>query len=277
MPESSINTSWSRTQRILKLIKSTILFVSIALMGGAASHADTLALIQDAASNDNAPAVPEPAKSSNWFMTAAVGGNLLLDAEFKSDSDAKIKFKTGVGSVLGVGYRFSKNWSVDFQTGLNWNSIDEISATGFEGTDPVTATGGSGNVYQVPIMANATWSIPLNDKTSIALSAGIGAQWTNFNINDVQFSSATLGKLATVEFSNNSMAFRYQAGIQLANQVAPNIHVGFGVRISGTTEVNIGPGTAYPVTGGSSPYTDSDQKLNRLFNISFGLGVRIDF
>ena len=255
-----------------------IMFSSIALLGIGTTHGDTLALIQDAANKGEEAAVPEATEKSNWYATAAIGGNIMLDSDFKDDSNATLKYKAGVGSAFGFGYQFNKSWSLEFQTGVNWNGVDELTwSTPVAGVGVANITGGSGDIYQVPVIANATWSIALTDKISLGLSAGLGVQWNNVNIHGVQASAVGFGNLGTAEFSQSSFAFRYQAGIQIAHQVTHNIHMGFGVRFSGTSEINLGTGTFYPTAGGALQVSNDDLKLTRFMNFSLGGGIKITF
>ncbi|MCP4836742.1 MAG: hypothetical protein GY895_18475, partial [Phycisphaera sp.] len=138
--------------------------------------------------------------------------------------------------------------------------------SGFQITD------GSGDIYQIPVMASLIYSIPINDRFSIGLKGGAGVQFTNFNAKDVTIVSP--GGKAQSSWNNDSTAFRWEVGFQIAHQVAHNIRIGGGVLFSGTTDVDIG--SADPALAGLG-VLDDDQKLKGLYNISLGFGVNISF
>lgn len=136
------------------------LFSIVVISGSAAAQSDGK-WVDPASPNSGAGA---------FYVRNGVGANLLssisLDNRanaFGSVTGAKIHMDTGVAWELDLGWRFSDLLSVEFSTGLAYNSIDRISGT-------VTEFGGgtvsgsvplSGYLLQVPFMAGVNLDFPL--------------------------------------------------------------------------------------------------------------------
>ena len=224
-------------------------------------------LYQDA--NQAPPAPPtEAEESSRWYASAALGASFLLDTEIKETNGPKFKFKTGLGLNLGVGYILTKNWAVEVRSGVLWNEIDEYQGT----SQGVSYNGGDGTVYQIPLMASAVYSIPISDKFSIGLKAGIGLQWTDFSVDRIRITAPRLNALGSLD--KTSTSFRWEVGFQLANQIAHNIRIGGGVIFSGSSSIDVG---SPMVDLGGTTEVGLGDKLDPLYNISLGFGVNIRF
>lgn len=229
--------------------------------------ADALSILNQDADQKTPPPPTTTEATSPWYVAGAVGGNFILKSKVKDAGDAKFKFKTGIALNVGIGYGIAENLAVEVRSGLMWNKIDGSSG-GESGSE---ISGGKGDIYQIPVMASLVYSIPINDKFSIGLKGGAGVQFTNFNAKDVTIVNPGQPNVLA-SWDNDSTAFRWEVGFQVAHQVTSNIRIGGGVLFSGTTEVNIG---AADVAGFGS--VDEDQKLKGLYNISLGFGVNISF
>ena len=243
------------------LKKITVAGICMLAVSTAAS-ADALMLLNQDDAGDTPPP-PAAVEKTPWYVAAAVGGNIALNAKMK-DTDVKFKFKTGVGVNLGVGYAFAENLAVEVRSGIMWNKIKEVEGT-YMGN--AMLSGGSGHMYQVPVMASVVYSLPINEKTNLGIKAGAGIQWTDFKADSITLTTAPLLPLDNLSYSNKSTAFRWELGLQLATQVATNVRVGGGVIFGGTSEVNIGE-----LSGNSM-----EDKLKGLYNVSLGFGVNIAF
>jgi outer membrane protein W len=258
----------------MKNTMMTIALTTGALATGSLASADALAMLNQAdekaaSTPDSVAAATETQASSPWYAAAAIGGNMALDSKLKDGDGAKFKFKTGVGLNVGVGYTVAENLAVEVRSGLLWNQIDKAEGLG---ATVGTLSGGKGAVYQVPVMASLVYSIPISDKFSIGLKGGAGVQFTNFRADDVAVTLRN-GDKAMLKWDNNSTAFRWEVGFQLAHQVADNIKIGGGVLFSGTSEVNIGSSEI----AGNPGNIGLDQKLKGLYNVSLGFGITVAF
>ena len=148
-----------------------------------------------------------------------------------------------------------------------WNEIKGFNETGMN----ENITGGDGDVYQIPLMASLIYSIPISEKLSIGLKAGVGIQWTDFHASNIEVSSPGV-QSSFGSYDHTSTAFRWEVGFQLANQIAHNVRIGGGVLFSGTSSVSLGTAT---VTGGD--LASGDYKLEALYNVSLGFGITITF
>lgn len=224
-------------------------------------------LYQDSENAPPPPAPPTEAESPDrWYAAAALGATFLLDTQIKSNDGPKFKFNTGIGLNLGVGYILTKSWAIEVRSGILWNEIDQYQGS----SQGVTVSGGDGRIYQVPLMFSGIYSIPLSEKFSVGLKAGVGVQWTNFNVDNIRAVSAAGTDF--VSYDNTSASFRWEVGIQLAHQIAHNIRIGGGFIFSGTSSVDIGSPT---INGNTISFVSDD--LEPLYNFSLGFGVNIAF
>ena len=247
----------------------SMIAAAAALTLSSMASADALALITQDVDEKTPPPPTEIEAANPWYAAAAFGGNFLMDAKIKDADGIKFKFKNGLGLNIGVGYQLCETLAVEVRSGLLWNEIK-----GFNETNPNgNITGGDGNVYQIPLMASVIYSIPINEKLSIGLKAGVGIQWTDFNASNIEVSSPGV-QSSFGSYDHTSTAFRWEVGFQLANQIAHNVRIGGGVLFSGTSSVSLGTAT---VTGGGAGSDFGDDKLEALYNVSLGFGVTITF
>jgi opacity protein-like surface antigen len=250
-------------------MKPLMIAAAAALTLSSMVSADALALITQDADEKTPPLPTETAAANPWYAAAAVGGNFLLDAKIKDEDGIKFKFKNGLGLNIGVGYQLCETLAVEVRSGLLWNEIKGFNETGMN----ENITGGDGDVYQIPLMASLIYSIPISEKLSIGLKAGVGIQWTDFNASNIEVSSPGVPS-SFGSYDHTSTAFRWEVGFQLANQIAHNVRIGGGVLFSGTSSVSLGTAT---VTGGGAGGDFGDDKLEALYNVSLGFGVQITF
>ena len=166
-------------------------------------------------------------------------GNISSTANSAGLNGAQLKLNPGMRFDLGIGYDVTSWFSVEATTGLIWNSFSTIS-----GTDTTTNTNFNfnvdGNVYNIPIMLNGKFRIPITKEANspeIVLGGGIGALWSDANINSVT-TAAVPGLEASV--SGNSWAFAYQATAGVDWRLGNNLHLGIAYAFLGTTELNYG-------------------------------------
>lgn len=250
-------------------MKPLMIAAAAALTLSSMVSADALALITQDADEKTPPLPTETAAANPWYAAAAFGGNFLLDAKIKDEDGIKFKFKNGLGLNIGVGYQLCETLAVEVRSGLLWNEIKGFNETGMN----ENITGGDGDVYQIPLMASLIYSIPISEKLSIGLKAGVGIQWTDFNASNIEVSSPGVPS-SFGSYDHTSTAFRWEVGFQLANQIAHNVRIGGGVLFSGTSSVSLGTAT---VTGGGAGGDFGDDKLEALYNVSLGFAIKITF
>ena len=172
-------------------------------------------------------------------------GNISSTSNSTGLNGAQLKLNTGMRFDLGVGYDVTSWFSVEATAGLIWNSVDSVSGTvtdttgGFIGGD-LPLSGGSGNIYNIPIMFNGKFRIPITKEANspeIVLGGGIGALWSDADINSI-----TTANIPGLEASvtGNSWAFAYQATAGVDWKLGNNLHLGIAYAFLGTTELNYG-------------------------------------
>ena len=83
--------------------------------------------------------------------------------------DTGVKFNNGYRMDLHYGLDFTNHISLELETGFIHNSIADASA--LFAADTVATV----DIYQAPIMFNAIYHIPVNDKFRPFVGAGVGA------------------------------------------------------------------------------------------------------
>ncbi len=236
-----------RQDRIL-IMKTTSLALAIAILACASyAPADALSLAQEEAQTSDSTLPAEAKEESPWFFHAAGGGNMLFDANYKN-SNLEMKFGAGVAVDVGVGYSLNKIFAVQLQTGFAWNKIKSIEGSPF-------ISGGEGNAYQIPLTVNLVMGFPITETWNLGFSAGGGIEWANLK-------GSLVSGGQSVNYDGTSYAFRYQLGVAATRQIAHNMTLGFGVRFSGTTSVDVGA---------------SDDKLKGLTNLGLGATFKLTF
>ena len=172
-------------------------------------------------------------------------GNISSTASSLGLNDAQITLNTGMRFDLGIGYDVTSWFSVEATAGLIWNSVDSVSGTvtdtpgGFFGQD-FALSGGSGNIYNLPLMFNGKFRIPITKEAKspeIVLGGGVGAIWSTADVDSVTTPDVP-GLTASI--NGSSWAFAYQATAGIEWKLGNNLHFGFGYAFLGTTELNYG-------------------------------------
>ena len=235
------------------------------------ASADALLLYQD--SDDKTPPPPDAAAdASPWYLTADVGVNFAMKGEFKDGGNvgSDFKFNPGLGMNIGVGYNFTKMFGLEISSGLQWNKVKELNIA-----NPIpglVVSQDSGDLYQVPLVANFVVNFNVTDKFDIALLGGAGMQWTKFT--STNFLNPTTGvglRPDTVTWDHHSFAFRYNFGLRMNYAITHNVRLGANFLFTGSTSVDIGSPTDTNFTPTGRAF--QDDTLKDLLNFSIGFGV----
>jgi opacity protein-like surface antigen len=187
-------------------------------------------------------------KISDEFATEAAYG--LTDVGLDTD--------IGAAFTIALGIHATENFSLEVQTGLTWvgfgGASGEVSYLQRTGGDPTpdfdaTLSGGSGSFLQVPVMANATWRIPLTkrapgtDDTSIGLilGGGFGAINTGADISGIDVAPTT-GTVPdyTMSIKGNGWSWAAQARVGLDIALSSRVSLGLEYRLIGLNEADLG-------------------------------------
>jgi opacity protein-like surface antigen len=118
------------------------------------------------------------AADSGWFLTGDVGPSFVNSMSVTTSSlfggpptTTRLSFNTGVRLDLDGGYQFNDSWALDMELGYIYNSVDFSNSS-------VTASRG---LYQVPLLLNAMYTLPVDWRIKPYLGAGLGLVATGVN------------------------------------------------------------------------------------------------
>lgn len=190
-------------------------------------------------------------------------------------SGAKLSLDPGVRFDLGLGYNLTDWFAVEVASGLIWNGVDKVEGTvtdtpaGFIGAN-LPLAGGSGNVYNIPILFNGQFRIPVGKDLKVVLGGGIGTIWSDASVNGIT-TPLVPGLQASV--NGSSWAFAYQGNAGVEWQLSSNVALGVRYAFLGTTELNYGTANFNtPLLVGSA-----DIKANALYTNSIMANLRFEF
>lgn len=162
------------------------------------------------------------------FLDDTFGINLgTIPAGNYTISKPKFKMDTGLRLDADFGYHIDKSWALELETGLTYNSIKSIEVAAVGPGGP--ATGKQGNVdvnlYQIPILANVIYTLPLEGNLKPYVGAGAG------------------GVLAIVDgsgVSESDFTFAWQVMAGADYKFNENWSAGLAYKLLGTGEANWG-------------------------------------
>jgi opacity protein-like surface antigen len=117
------------------------------------------------------------AADSNWYLKADVGpsfaNNLNTTTSFfgANPTTTHLSFKTGVRLDLDGGYQFDDSWAVGMEVGYIYNAVDFSNST----------QTGARSLYQVPILVNGTYTLPVNWRVKPYVGLGLGGIVSGLN------------------------------------------------------------------------------------------------
>jgi len=196
-------------------------------------------------------------------LGAAFLPKLKISDEFETEaayglSDAGLDTDIGAAFTIALGIHATENFSLEVQTGLTWvgfgGASGELSYLQRTAGDPTpsfdaTLSGGTGSFLQVPVMANATWRIPLTkrapgtDDTSIGLilGGGFGAINTGADISDITVAPTTgVVPAYTMSINGNGWSWAAQARVGLDIALSSRVSLGLEYRLIGLNEADLG-------------------------------------
>jgi len=164
----------------------------------------------------------EDASSTSSFYT-----KLDLGAAFQGDVEVneflglgplvpQPKLDTDTGFRLGVvgGYKLSTSFAAELESGFVYNAVNAV------GDIPVPF---DFNIYQVPVLANLVYTVPLEGKIKPYVGAGVGG---------VLMIADADGE------TENEFPFAWQVQAGVDYQISNSCKAGLGYKLMGTGEVN---------------------------------------
>jgi opacity protein-like surface antigen len=165
------------------------------------------------------------ADPGNMYLNANVGGAYLQNVDISGGAEAE--FDIGMRLDAALGYHLNNMWSIEFESGWIWNSLDSIE-------NESVPSGFDFDLYQVPLLVNAVVHFPTECAWKPYIGAGIGGVASVFSI-----------ETPSVDDSGSSFTFAYQLKAGVGYAFAENMMVDVGYKLFGTLEQewDFGPGT----------------------------------
>ena len=194
-------------------------------------------------------------------LGAAFLPKLKVSDEFETEaayglSDVGLSTDVGAAFNISLGIHATENLSLEIQTGLTWvgfgGASGELSFLPIGSSPPsfdAALSGGSGSILQVPVMANATWRIPLSKRApgtddmsvGLILGGGFGAINNGADISDITV--APIGGAVpnyTMSINGNGWSWAAQARVGLDIALSSRVSLGIEYRLIGLNEADLG-------------------------------------
>src|SRR5215471_14972724 len=113
----------------------------------------------------NALQAQRESSSPGIYVEAEGGAVYMQNLQVNVGTQEEFKFKTGARADLVVGYKFTRHWSTELDSGVIWNSFDKYGDYSFSAS--------KANLYQIPIMVNYLYRLPIGRSFEGFLGAGI--------------------------------------------------------------------------------------------------------
>ena len=229
------------------------LFVSAFAVG------DALTLLQDDFSfePEGVDAVDPSNATSPWYARVEIGVNLMDDLDPGSDL-GQFHLHPGVDGAVSIGYHLTDRIAIEAQAGGSWNRFKEWT----QGTKP--ALDASGNLIQVPLVANVVFRVPLTSQ-SLEPIFGEDAELLLYGGGGGEYANGTLSAENEDVFTIDGWTFRYHVGAALNAQLADNVKFGLYARISRTGSLD----ATQPAAG--------DISFSALMNYAVGMNLSFSF
>ena len=143
--------------------------------------------------------------ATGWYAAANVRANLIEDAHLRQIGGAgggHVTFDPGAGFGIRGGYRFCQYFSLEGETGFTGNSIDRMANVNNVEAD----------LLQVPFMANAVFSFPIQYALAPFFGAGIGGTTSVLDVDHINIGNA----FVTGTESTTTFSYQFFAGVHYA-------------------------------------------------------------
>jgi OmpA-OmpF porin, OOP family len=164
------------------------------------------------------------------YVTAAAGPAFAQNTTIQTPpfTGGQIDFDTGVRGDIAVGYNVCKAFAVELNTGVIWNSVNSI------GGNTLSTYSAHADLYQIPLMVNGIYKIPLKGPFKPYIGAGVGA------VVGVLDSSGVPGLYfptpgGSQSFDATDTEFAYQAEVGFNWQLGKHAEVGLAYKFLGTS------------------------------------------
>ena len=169
-----------------------------------------------------ASTLPAQDIAGRGYLSLDVGLALQQDITLQRAGDSRrLSFDPGARLDLSGGLHLSESWRAELELGFIFNSVSAIDGE---------SAGSSAEYFQVPIMANGIYTLPLHGPIRVYVGAGLGGVASMFwnNLFD----------------ADDSFTFGYQAIVGAKYALNDSLDLGLSYKLLGTLEHDLGPATA---------------------------------
>ncbi len=156
----------------------------------------------------------------NLYVGLAAGGafqqSVAIHNASGTGNGGNLKFDPGLRLDFHFGYNLSRAWSVELESGVIYNSINNFANNAV-----------SADIYQIPVLANVIWR-PWHGAFQPYIGAGCGGVFSTVQ-------GSNFRRIAP-NYNASDWTFAYQAEIGLDYAVNRSIKIGVAYEFLGTTE-----------------------------------------
>lgn len=163
-------------------------------------------------------------QTSPFYLNADVGGSLQQSMSLKN-LGARIGFNAGTRGDVSFGYNIINQLAVEFETGFIWNSINN------SGPQIISPVADRADLYQVPLLANLVFKVPLRCGLTPYIGAGAGG-----DVSTLQLTRGSFDDSFDHHRSDTDFTFAYQGMAGLKYALGWNMEVGVGYKFFGTLD-----------------------------------------
>ena len=169
----------------------------------------------------------EPTSKTYLGFDVGVALQQEVNARDNSGADAgKVKFDPGIRGDVVFGYNFCDSFAAELEVGVLANSISSISG------NQLSDFGASADLYQIPLLVNAVYRLPLKGPLTAYVGVGVGGAATILQGNNVPLFNFNPNS----SYSDVDYTFAYQAMAGLKYAINRNIDLGIAYKFIGTTD-----------------------------------------
>jgi opacity protein-like surface antigen len=160
-----------------------------------------------------------------FYVGGDIGGVIMQDMNVRN-ANAKMAFDPGMRGDIFFGYQIAPPVAVEIETGAIWNQLRTGSGLFINSIAP------QGDLYQIPILANVVFRLPLAYGISAYIGGGVGGVASELDYHDSD--NGFFGFHHHVSDTDFTFAYQGMTGVKWA--VAPNMEVDLSYKFLGTLD-----------------------------------------
>lgn len=192
-----------------------------------ATAGSCLLLARQTGAQTNPPPTLEAVSVTNK-MYVTVDAGPAWQQNLNTKNSGEVKFQAGFRGDVIFGYNFCSAFAAEFETGVIDNSVNSIAG------NSLSSFSGSADVYEIPILVNAIYRVPLKGALTPYVGVGVGGTATYLDVQNVPL----FGFSSHSSYQATDFTFAYQATLGLKYAVSKNFDLGIAYKFIGTTDHN---------------------------------------